>query len=77
MEARTEFAHLDDLDATSLHMEREAILALAPKGDFNLLGDDDLTRLWAVMRALRRKAATPTTRRSRAPAGPKKIEDLA
>ncbi len=59
-EVRAHFAEeIGDLDQIELHAMRNEIL-LGANGDYKNLLDDDLTRLWMVTRALRRKAATPT-----------------
>ena len=75
-EAREHYAYMDDLDPVGLHAKKEEILAKAPRGDFNLLSDDLLTELWAIYRALRRKAKTPTTRAASRKV-PRTVEDLA
>lgn len=70
-EIRDYFPHLDALDVPALHARRDELLTLpahyeagATVGDYTKLRDEPLAELLAVSRALRKKAAIGTKRKS-------------
>ena len=83
-EVRTAFAHLDDLDIMALQSRRQEILE---QGDPNIelseryksLPDESVTELWMIVRALRRKAASPVkaAAKSKKTSDPNNLEDIA
>lgn len=62
-EIRDIYTDTEQMDIVALHQRREAIIDSAPKNDdgsprFTDLGDEPLSELLAINRALRKKVAT-------------------
>lgn len=79
-EVREYFPEIDAMDVVALHARRQALLDPV-KGNYKDLADDVLAEVFAVTRALRKKAAAPGTGGGRKKAsGPKQkptLESLA
>ena len=73
------YAEMEKLDITALHA-RKASIEEEARGNFRSLEDAKLIELLAITRALRKKAAAPSSRGGRAKRAPKEkasIESLA
>lgn len=83
-EIRDYFPHLDALDVPALHARRDELLTTPSHfqdnaiGDYSKLLDEPLAELLAVSRALRKKAAIGTKRKSaKASKEPATLDSLA
>lgn len=83
-EIRDYFPSLDALDVPALHARRDELLTLqtnyaegATVGDYTKLLDEPLAELLAVSRALRKKAAIGTKRKSTKTKEPASLDSLA
>jgi len=83
-EIREYFPHLDALEVPALHARRDELLTKPEHyldnavGDYTKLLDEPLSELLAVSRALRKKAAIGTKRKSaKAPKEPANLDSLA
>lgn len=78
VELTDQFADLEKLDVSQLHVRREQIRAEFSE-NYNKMPDDKLTELLAITRLLRKKAAAPggAGKSKKSPKGPTSLEDLA
>lgn len=81
-EIREAFPEIDDMDVQQLQLLQSQLLRDA-NGDWKSLGDEELTKLWKITRALRRRAGHTARKKTNGTGGGRKkkapttLDDLA